>query len=90
MRAFISEKARHPELNKEYQEAFVEERKAHLRSIMAAGVERGDLPANTDVDLAAEIGPALLYHRLMVSGAKPDEDLPRRIVEHLLGPAEPE
>lgn len=86
MTAFVSEKARHPELRAEYDRAFVNERRAHLRSIISAAIERGELPDTTDVDLLAEAGPAILSHRLMVQGQDLDRDLPRRIVDLLLGP----
>lgn len=89
MTAFVSEKARYPELREEYRRAFVEERRLHLCSIVEAAVSRGDLPADTDVELFAEIGPAVLAHRMMVHDANLARDLPRRIVDQLLGPASP-
>ena len=89
MTAFVSEKARYPELRAEYDRAFVQGRRAHLRHIMAQAVQRGDLPPATDVDLLAEMGPAILAYRLMVQHRPLDADLPRRIVDQLLGPAGP-
>lgn len=87
MTAFVSEKARFPELHDEYQRAFVKQRRAHLQRIATQAVERGDLPASTDVELFADAGPALLAHRLMIQGKDLGRGLPRRIVDHLLGPA---
>ncbi len=87
MCAFVSEKARYPELHDEYQRAFVAERRAHVQALIASAVKRGELPPSTDVELFAEFGPAVLAHRLMVGGTEPDADLPRRIVAQLLGPS---
>lgn len=89
MTAFVSEKARYPELKAEYDRAFVKDRRAHLRNIVAAAVDRGELPATTDVEVFAEAGPAILSHRFMVHGQRLERDLPRRIVDLLLGPADP-
>lgn len=86
MCAFVSEKARHPELHDEYQQAFVAGRKAHVHALIVAAVTRGELPQETDVELVAEFGPAVLAHRLLVLGIEPDAGLPRRIVDQLLGP----
>lgn len=86
MTAFVSEKARYPELRAEYDRAFVQERRAHLHHIITAAVERGELPPSTDVELLAEAGPAILAHRFMVRGQDLAADLPARIVAQLLGP----
>ena len=87
MTAFVSEKARHPELRAEFERVFVAERRDHLRRIIGAAVERGELPADTDVELLGEAGPAMLSHRLMINDGHLERDLPRRIVDLLLGPA---
>ena len=85
MTAFVSEKARNPELRAEYDRAFVQERRAHLQHLISAAVDRGELPASTDVELVAEAGPAILAHRFMVRGQDLPADLPARIVAQLLG-----
>ncbi|MGE3621003.1 MAG: TetR/AcrR family transcriptional regulator [Acidimicrobiia bacterium] len=86
MAAFVAEKFRYPELRDEFERVFVRERREHLQRLVAGAVARGELPAGTDVDLVAEIGPALLAHRLLVRHLPPDPDLPRRIVDQLFGP----
>ncbi|MFC5828114.1 TetR/AcrR family transcriptional regulator [Nonomuraea insulae] len=46
--------------------AFITQRRAPLRDILADGVERGQLPAGTDPDfLAGVLGGALFYRRLI-------------------------
>lgn len=85
MTAFVSEKARHPELRAEFERVFVTERRAHVRQIIGAAVERGELPTDTDIDLVGEAGPAILFHHMMVHDRQLDADLPQRIVALLLG-----
>lgn len=82
--AFAVEKHRNTELRDEFQRAFVAKRRAHLRSIISAAVERGDLAARTDVELVVEAGPAILVHRMLIAEAPPEPDLPERIVALLL------
>lgn len=81
--AFAAEKLRHPELRSVFQRVFVTERRRHLRHLIAKAVDAGDLPADTDVDLVAETGPAICLHRLLMHDGPPDADLPGRIVAQL-------
>lgn len=84
--AFVAEKFRHPELRAEFDRVFVAERRRHLRHLVATAVGRGELPPDTDVELVAETGPALLCHRLFMHRSPPEDDLPKRIVSQLFGP----
>jgi AcrR family transcriptional regulator len=84
MAAFTAEKFRHPELRDEFDRTFVAERRAHMRRLVADGVARGQLDADTDVDLVADLGPALLWHSLTMKHGRIDRDLPERIVEQFL------
>lgn len=82
--AFVSEKTRYPELRAEFERVFVARRRAHVRRIVTAAVDRGELPPHTDVELLSDAGPALLLHRSVVNGQPLDPDLPRRILDLLL------
>jgi AcrR family transcriptional regulator len=84
MAAFAVEKLRYPELREEFERAFVGERRAHLRRLVTSAVDRGDLPSDTDVDLLADAGPALLWHGLTIRSDLGSDDLPDRIVRQLL------
>ena len=83
MSTFTAERIRHPELAAEFDRQFVENRRAHLRRIVQGGVDRAELPATTDVELLAGVGPALLMQEL-VYGRKFGPDLADRIVEQFL------
>ena len=84
MAAFAAEKFRYPELREEFDRVFVAERRAHIRRLFRDAVGRGDLPPDTDVELLADAGPALLWHALTVRNDPGAEDLPDRIVRQLL------
>jgi AcrR family transcriptional regulator len=57
---------------------------APLRSLLVGAVERGDLPADTDVDehLAALEGP--LFYRVLVRAERPGTEVVRGIVDRVL------
>ncbi|HEX9530750.1 MAG TPA: TetR-like C-terminal domain-containing protein, partial [Acidimicrobiales bacterium] len=81
--AFAAEKSRHPELRDEFERVFVAERRARVRQLIARGVASGQLPASTDVELLAEAGFAILWHRLSLQRPL-SPDLPERIVRQFL------
>lgn len=59
---------------------------AGLSTIVQRAVERGELPAHTDVSLLASLPPALLHAQLLLLGYFPDERLVDRIVEQFFSP----
>jgi AcrR family transcriptional regulator len=81
--AFMTERVREPELNDEFGRCVVGHKKVHLRKLVRDAVERGDLPADTDVDLVAELGPALIWHHALGNGPV-DPDLAERIVDQVI------
>ena len=62
-------------------DAFTRGRQATLRRLFARGVERGELPADTDIDLAVDaiLGP--IFYRHLLSGEPVDRALARRLVD---------
>jgi AcrR family transcriptional regulator len=88
MQAFAAERGRHPELAETFRTLFLAERRAATQAIVQRGIDRGQLAPTTDVELLADAGPALLWHRFSVIGAPIDDLLPERIVAQLL-PASP-
>jgi AcrR family transcriptional regulator len=81
--SFAAERLRHPELAEEFELSIIGAKRAHMRGIVAAAVARGDVPADTDVDMVAECGPALVWHHAL-NGLPLPADLPARIVEMVL------
>jgi AcrR family transcriptional regulator len=83
--AFAAERLRHPELAAEFKRSVIGAKRAHARNLVAAAVDRGELPADTDVDLVAEAGPALVWHHAL-HGLALTDDLPARILALVLPP----
>jgi AcrR family transcriptional regulator len=52
-----------------------------LRTIVRRGVARGELPVDTDVDLVADLAPALIRYRRLATGQRPDQELVERIAD---------
>jgi AcrR family transcriptional regulator len=52
-----------------------------VRTIIQRGIDRGELPPSTDVELLMAVGPALMHHRRLATGQPMDERFARRIVE---------
>ena len=77
-------KARHPEVGEAFR-CQLDGRLEAMTALFQRGVDRGELPADADVDLLARSGPALLWHRFTVSGEVPPADYAARIVALLLG-----
>jgi AcrR family transcriptional regulator len=84
MTAFTAEKFRHPELRDEFDRTFVAVRRAHMRRLVQQGIATGELAPNTDVELVADVGPALLWHRFTMKHGRIDRDLPKRIIDQFL------
>jgi AcrR family transcriptional regulator len=89
MAAFAAEKFRHGELSEEFDRTFVADRRQHMRMLIERGVAQGLFPPDSNIELLAEVGPALLWHRLtMRHGVMPD-DLPEQLIEQFLPLSKP-
>lgn len=84
LQGLVSELATNPELAKSFQEQVVAARLAEVRRIVDLGVERGDLRADTDYELAHELLFGPVYYRLLLSGGALDKKLAPRIVDAFL------
>jgi len=78
--AFAAERRRHPELAETFRTAFLNERRGAMRDVLNRGIARGELPADADVELLGDVGSALMWHRLTITGAPLEDDLPERIL----------
>jgi hypothetical protein len=63
-----SEIATNPKLGQTYRERIIEVRWDEIRTIIARGIERGDLRPDTDVRVAHELLIGPLMYRLLFSG----------------------
>jgi hypothetical protein len=80
----IAQGARDPELANALRTRLLAPRRAALIHMIDRGVERGELPADTDRPVLADLLVGPLYHRALVSGEPVDHDVARRIVATVL------
>jgi EmrB/QacA subfamily drug resistance transporter len=76
----IAQGARDPALATSLRKHLLAPRRAALIHMIDRGVERGELPADTDRPVLADLLVGPLYHRALVSGEPVDHDVARRIV----------
>lgn len=84
MQGLVSELAGNPELARAFQERVVALRVAEVRRLVERGIERGDLRADADIELAHELLFGPVYYRLLLSGEPLDERLAERVVAAVL------
>lgn len=80
---FATERVRNPELAAAFDRTVVGRKREHLRTLLARAAQRGELPPETDLELLAEAGPALLWHHALY-GLPLDDHLLERIVDLIL------
>ena len=84
MRAVVAAMNRDPAVGAATREGFLGARRAALREVLKRGIERGDLRADIDVELALDTLAGPLFYRLLVTGARIDMKLARGVVRLLL------
>jgi AcrR family transcriptional regulator len=82
--ALITEAQTDPAFAELYRERFVEPRRDQARPILARAIERGELPATTNVELALDLLYGPLYHRLLHGHAPLNERFLRELVDTVL------
>jgi AcrR family transcriptional regulator len=81
MQGLVSDLAIDPHLASAFQERVVSVRDAEVSRLIARGIERGDLAADTDEVTAHELLIAPVYYRLLLSGDPLDHAFAERIVD---------
>jgi AcrR family transcriptional regulator len=84
MIAFMAERFREPELAAEFDRSVVGRKREHVRTLLRAAVSRGELDASMDIDVVAEMMPAIVWYHAL-SHLPFDNNFPARIVDQLLG-----
>jgi len=75
-----------PELADAFRDGVIRWRKAAMSEILTRGIERGEVRPNVRVDVARELGQALLWHRFLVTGDDITDELIEHIVDDILTP----
>lgn len=82
--ALIMEGQTDPSFSAEYQRRMVEPRRDQARAIFAAAIGRGEIPAETKVEVAIDLIYGPLYHRLLHGHAPLDDQFVDNIVDMAL------
>jgi AcrR family transcriptional regulator len=82
--ALVTEARTDPAFAELYRDRFVEPRRAGARAVLRRAVERGELAADTDFEVAIDFLYGPLYHRLLHGHAPIDDGFVRDIVDAAL------
>lgn len=87
MAGIVSMIARSPELAAAAQEALVEPRATVNRILFRRAIERGEVPADIDVEKLCIIGPALVAYSVLMLGRPVDRDFLISNIDQVILPA---
>jgi AcrR family transcriptional regulator len=81
--ALVTKAHSDPEFAKEYRSRFVQPRREPGRAIFARAIERGEIPADTDVEVALDLLYGPFYHRVLHGHAKVTDNFTRTVVDYV-------
>ena len=84
MPSLVAAMRRDPELARTVREGFLSTRRAALADVLRRGVERSDLRADLDVELALDVLGGPLFYRLLITGGPIDDQLGQGVVDLIL------
>jgi AcrR family transcriptional regulator len=76
----------HPDLAAIVRERLMGPRLAVLRQVFERAAERGEIPPERDLDLLAQVGPAMVFHRVMLMAEPLDDDFITRLTDEVILP----
>jgi AcrR family transcriptional regulator len=79
--ALITEAQSDPVFAAEYRARFVEPRRGQAREVFRRAIERGEIPADTKVEVALDVVYGPLYHRLLHGHAPLNDRFVRDVVD---------
>jgi AcrR family transcriptional regulator len=75
----LAEAARDPEVHAIFMATLVEPRRAAVRALVERGIDRGEVRADVDPDLAVDVIAGPMIYRVLLGGVEPDEMEPRAL-----------
>ena len=75
-----------PELAEAFREGVIGWRKEEMGKLLERGVRRGDVRPDVRIDIARELGQAILWHRFLITGDPITPELVEHVVDHILIP----
>ena len=85
--ALIAKAQGDPEFAEEYRARFVQPRRDRARVIFARAIERGEIPPNTDIEVALDLLYGPIYHRMLHGHAPLTDRFARSVVDHVVAGA---
>jgi AcrR family transcriptional regulator len=82
--ALISEAQTDPVFAAEYQQRVIEPRRDQARDVFRRAIDRGEIPADTDIEVALDLIYGPLYHRLLHGHAPLNDRFVRDVVAMVL------
>ena len=83
--ALIAEAQTDPAFAEEYRARFVEARRAPARAVLGRALERGEIPADTNIEVALDLLYGPLYHRLLHGHGPLNDRFVEDVVDAVLG-----
>jgi AcrR family transcriptional regulator len=77
---------RDSELAEAVRTSILQDRQHIIQRMLDRAIDRGELPADTDVGIFEEIAPAVLFTRIFILGKPPDETDLTRLADNILIP----
>ena len=87
MAGLVSMVSKHPELVDAVREAVTEPRVRVNRIFLKRAIERGEIPADVDVDLLSQVGGAMATHRTLIQRKPVDRAFVISIIDGVILPA---
>jgi hypothetical protein len=75
-----------PELAEAFRAGVIPWRKQEMAALIKRGINRGEVREDVRIDIARELGQAILWHRFLVTGDPITPELVEHIVDHILIP----
>jgi AcrR family transcriptional regulator len=82
--ALITKAQSDPEFAEQYRARFVQPRRDQARVILARAIERGEVPRDTDIEVALDLLYGPVYHRLLHGHAPLTDRFARSLVDHVV------
>jgi AcrR family transcriptional regulator len=87
MAGVVSMLSHSPELTEAVRAAIVEPRAAANRVLMRRAIERGEIPADSDIELLSLVGPSMAMYRVLFLGKPVDREFLISMIDGVLLPA---
>ena len=80
----VAEAQTDPDFAKLYREHFVQPRRANTRELLLRGVNRGEIPADTNLEIALDLLYGPIYHRLLHGHAPLTDRFAQQVIDTVI------